>query len=65
MLHGDYHSNNVMMQNGEPLMIDMDTLCVRHPVFELASTFNAYVGFGELDPTVIKQFMKLDAETGT
>lgn len=45
-------------------MIDMDTLCVGHPVFELASTYNAYVGFSELDPNVIKQFMKLDAETG-
>jgi len=64
MLHGDYHSNNVMLQNGEPLMIDMDTLCVGHPVFELASTFNAYVGFSELDPEVIRKFMKLDAETG-
>lgn len=64
MLHGDYHSNNVMLQNGEPLMIDMDTLCVGHPVFELASTFNAYVGFSELDPDSIKRFMKLDAETG-
>lgn len=64
MLHGDYHSNNVMLQNGEPLMIDMDTLCVGHPVFELASTFNAYVGFSELDPNVIQQFMKLDVETG-
>lgn len=64
MLHGDYHSNNVMMQNGEPLMIDMDTLCVGHPVFELASTFNAYVGFSEIDPNSIRLFMKLDAETG-
>ncbi|MBR4961690.1 MAG: anti-sigma factor antagonist [Clostridia bacterium] len=63
MLHGDYHSNNVMIQNGEPLMIDMDTLCVGHPVFELASTFNAYVGFSELDPEVVKRFLKLDAET--
>ena len=63
MLHGDYHSNNVMVQNGEPLMIDMDTLCVGHPVFELASTFNAYVGFGEVDPDVIQRFIKLDGET--
>ena len=63
MLHGDYHSNNVMIQNGEPLMIDVDTLCIGHPIFELASTFNAYVGFGEIDPEVIKKFMKLDAET--
>jgi len=64
MLHGDYHSNNVMVQNGEPLMIDMDTLCIGHPVFELASTFNAYVGFSEMNPESIKQFMKLDQETG-
>ena len=63
MLHGDYHSNNVMVQNGEPLLIDMDTLCVGHPVFELASTFNAYVGFGEVDPEVTLRFIKLDSET--
>lgn len=63
MLHGDYHSNNVMVQNGEPLMIDMDTLCIGHPVFELASTFNAYVGFGEVAPDSIERFMKLDAAT--
>ena len=35
MMHGDYHTNNIMLQNGEPLLIDMDTLCVGHPVFEL------------------------------
>lgn len=63
MLHGDYHSNNVLVQNGEPLLIDMDTLCVGHPVFELASTFNAYVGFGEVDPNVTLRFMKMDAQT--
>ena len=63
MLHGDYHSNNVMVQNGEPLLIDMDTLCVGHPVFELASTFNAYVGFGEVDPEVTLRFIKLDRDT--
>ena len=45
MLHGDYHIKNVMMQDGEVLLIDMDTLCQGHPVFELASMYNAYVGF--------------------
>ena len=24
LLHGDYHTNNVMVQNGEPLLIDME-----------------------------------------
>ena len=63
MIHGDYHSNNVMVQNGEPILIDMDTLAVGHPVLELGSTFNAYVGFSELDKTVIESFLGIDVET--
>ena len=46
MMHGDYHVKNVMLQNGESLLIDMDTLCYGHPIFELASMFNAYRGEG-------------------
>ena len=60
MIHGDYHIKNVMMQNGEVLLIDMDTLCHGNPVFEFASIFNAYVGFNELDKSVTKEFMGVD-----
>lgn len=63
MIHGDYHSNNVMVQNGEPILIDMDTLAVGHPVLELGSTFNAYIGFGELDKAEIETFLGIDADT--
>lgn len=49
MIHGDYHIKNVMLQNGETLLIDMDTLSQGDPVFEFASVFNAYVGFGMED----------------
>ena len=63
LLHGDYHSNNVMVQNGEPLLIDMDTVCIGHPVFEFASVFNAYVGFLEADPAVAMEFLRIDFET--
>ena len=56
MLHGDYHTNNVMVQNGEPLLIDMDTLCMGHPVFELGSMFNAFLGYSELDHQVTLNF---------
>lgn len=60
MLHGDYHTNNLMMQGSEVLLIDMDTLCVGHPVFELASMYLGFVGFGELDPNVTLKFLGLD-----
>lgn len=57
MMHGDYHIKNVMMQNGEVLLIDMDTLCMGHPVFELASVFLAYVGYSENDHSISESFM--------
>ena len=56
LMHGDYHTNNIMVQNGEPLLIDMDTLCMGHPVFELGSMFNAFIGYSELDHQVTKDF---------
>lgn len=63
MLHGDYHVKNVMVQNGEVLLIDMDTLCMGHPVFEFASVFLAYLGFGELDHSEAERFLGLDYDT--
>ena len=63
LMHGDYHIKNVMLQNGESLLIDMDTLCHGHPIFELASIYNAYVGFGLVDPEVLTAFLGIPAET--
>lgn len=62
MIHGDYHIKNVMVQNGEALLIDMDTLCYGNPVFEFGSIFNAYVGFHELDPNVSMEFLGIPDE---
>ena len=62
MLHGDFHAKNVMMQNGEVILIDMDTLCMGHPVFEMGSIFNAYTGFYVTSPERRGAFIGLDAE---
>ena len=63
LMHGDYHTNNIMVQNGEPLLIDMDTLCVGHPVFELGSMFNALVGYSELNHQNMIDFFGYSFET--
>ena len=63
MIHGDYHTKNLELQNDEVLLIDMDTLAVGHPIFELASIYNAFVGFYELDHEGIKKFQGFDFET--
>ncbi len=65
LIHGDFHLNNLMVQNGEVLLIDMDTLCTGHPVFELGSVFLAYQGFSELDHTIVQKFHGFDYDTAT
>lgn len=57
MLHGDYHTNNILCQNGEMILIDMDTLCHGHPIFDLCNMYLAYVGHGAVDPTAVERFL--------
>ena len=64
MIHGDYHTKNLELVGDEVLIIDMDTLAVGHPVFELASMFNSFVGYSEYDHEIIKKFQGFDFETG-
>ena len=63
MIHGDYHTKNLELQNDEVLLIDMDTLSVGHPIFELASMFNAFVGFYEIDHDAIRSFQGIEYDT--
>lgn len=63
MIHGDYHTKNLELQNDEVLLIDMDTLAVGHPIFELAGIYNALIGFGEYNRKNIKEFLGFDFET--
>ena len=63
MLHGDYHTNNVHYANGESILIDMDTLSVGHPIFEFASIYLAYRGYGETDHSRVERFLKIDWDT--
>ncbi|MBQ4370564.1 MAG: ATP-binding protein [Oscillospiraceae bacterium] len=60
MIHGDYHTKNIVLVGDEVLLIDMDTLSVGNPIFELAQMYNSYVGFSEYNPQVILDFQGYD-----
>ena len=62
MLHGDYHIKNIMQQNGENLLIDMDTLSMGHPIFEFAAIYAAYIGFSCVDPENSSKFLGITTE---
>jgi thiamine kinase-like enzyme len=63
MLHGDYHTGNVELTGDEVLLIDMDTLAVGDPVFEFGSIFNAFIGFSEMDSSIIEKFQGFNQDT--
>lgn len=42
-LHGDFNSKNVMVQNGEFLLIDIGDAAIGHPVFDVAGLMLAYI----------------------
>ena len=63
MIHGDFHTKNIVHSGDEVLTIDMDTLSVGHPVFELMRMYNSYVGYSEYDPQIVLDFQGYPAET--
>ena len=65
MLHGDFHIKNIMQQNGENLLIDMDTLSMGHPIFEFAAIYLAYIGFSCIDHENVKNFLGISYETAS
>ena len=57
LVHGDFHTGNVFLQNGEALLIDMDRVSMGHPIIELSDLYYFYVVLGEEDPAVVEKFM--------
>ena len=63
MVHGDYHTKNIVLVGDEVLLIDMDTLSVGMPIFEFSQMFNSYVGFSEYNPDIVLAFQGFPAST--
>ena len=61
-VHGDCHFKNIMVQKDELLLIDMDTLSVGHPIFELAAICATYCIFNEDDPGNSQRFFGIKDE---
>ena len=62
VVHGDIHMKNVMMVDNEPMLIDMDTLGLGNPVFDLAGLYVTYQMFEEDDPDNSMDFLGMTNE---
>lgn len=63
MIHGDYHTKNIVLAGDEVLIIDMDTLSVGHPILEFIQIYCSLIGFSEYDHAVVENFQGFSYET--
>lgn len=62
VIHGDLQMKNVMMADGEPMLIDMETLSTGDPVFDLQSLFLCYRAYAEDEPENPMEFLGITGE---
>lgn len=60
MIHGDCHVKNILVQNDEPLLIDMDTLGKGHQIFDVMAFYLSYIAYELTEPGNTKSFLGLD-----
>ena len=63
LIHGDLHIKNIMLQDGEPMLIDMDTLRRGHPVLDLAGQALSYYAYSVFNPEDIFSFFGVQPDT--
>ncbi|MCR5604069.1 MAG: HD domain-containing protein [Lachnospiraceae bacterium] len=63
LIHGDFHTGNVFMVKGEPLLIDMDRISTGHPISEISDLYYTYVVRGEEGASFVEDFMGFSYET--
>ena len=61
-VHGDFHMKNVLFSDGEPMLIDMETLSTGNPVFDFAGLFVTYKAFNEDEPSNTEDFFGIGKE---
>lgn len=43
LVHGDFHTGNIMLSDDEAMLIDIADICYGHPIYDLASLYFALV----------------------
>ena len=62
LIHGDCHIKNIMVQKDDLILIDMDSLSVGYPIFELEALYFAYVVFNEGEGDNAMEFFHIKKE---
>lgn len=62
MVHGDFHTNNIMVQGDELLIIDMAEISYGNPIYDLASSYYAHMLNPKRDPGSVMRYLNVTPE---
>ncbi len=62
LIHGDYHPNNIMVQNGKLILIDMGDMSRGHIIFDFLATAATQANLVELNPEYAEFHTKMPVE---
>ena len=61
-VHGDFHTNNIMIDKDEIYLIDIDEMGVGHPVMDLADLYAAYIFVATEVPDYCREITGMTAQ---
>ena len=62
LVHGDFHPGNIMLQNGELMLIDMGEVTRGVPIYDVASVFRDLISAPKSNPDICRTSMGLEPE---
>lgn len=60
LVHGDCHVKNIMIQDDEPLLIDMSSVGTGHLIFEINAYYLTYIGYPETVEHEVEHFLGIE-----
>ena len=62
MVHGDFHPRNIMVNDGELMLIDMGGVCYGHPIFDFIAMTVALPVFAREDQELASHYLGIKGE---
>lgn len=61
LLYGDYHPQNILVQNDELVFVDLGDTCLGHPVFDFAMMANTHYIIPKMNPAYAEKYFAVPA----